>query len=219
MKNSIQKFVIVSDFDGTISKKDFFTYATESILTDNDMLPWLQYKKGQISHVNALNQIFNKIHLPKNEFDNFIDKIEIEEYFLPTLNLCREKSIDFHIVSAGADYYILRILERIGAQNVNLLTNPSDYSQERGLELYPPNKTFEFYDEDLGVSKKDFVLKLKSKGYFVLFAGDGMPDIDAAKVADVVFARDYLVDLCNRHNIQYKRFETYYDIYKYILEC
>ena len=214
------KFVLVSDFDGTISKKDFFAYATENILSYEDMYPWREYKKGKISHVNALNLIFNQIHLPKSEFDLFIDSIEVEEYFCPTVELCKNKNIDVFVVSAGADYYISRILKRLCVEEkVSLITNPSTYSQIEGLKLFPVDKSHRYYDEDLGVSKKNFVLNLKQKGYTVIFAGDGLPDIDAAKVSDIVFARDYLVQLCEKNRVSHKHFDSYYDIFNFISNC
>lgn len=215
-----EKFVFVSDFDGTISKKDFFAYATSTIIPPEDMKPWSDYKQGKIKHVDALNKIFNKINLQKDDFDAFIDTIEIEEYFLPTVEICRKMNVDVYVVSAGADYYISRILNNLNiSDKVTLITNPSKYSQEHGLELIPVDKSHEYYDEDLGISKQYFVEKMKKEGYSVLFAGDGMPDIAAASSADVVFAKDYLIELCKRSNIKYNKFDTYYDIYDFIANC
>lgn len=214
------KFVFVSDFDGTISKKDFFRYVVEKIISTEDMKPWQDYKDGKLSHVEALNQIFNKIRLSKDDFDAFIDTIEVEEYFMPTVKLCRSMNVDVYVVSAGADYYISRILKKLNlSEHVTIITNPSKYTPEKGLELFPVGKTHELYDEDLGISKKNFVEKMKKQGYSVIFAGDGMPDIAAAESADVVFARDYLIDLCEQSNISYKRFDSYFEIYKFISNC
>lgn len=221
----VQKFnnkkpVLVSDFDGTISKNDFFKYATETIITKEDMEPWAEYKAGKITHINALNLIFSKIRLPRNDFNKFIDTIEIEEFFVPTVDLCKSKNIDFHIVSAGADYYISRILNNLGIfSKVNLLTNSSTYSEEKGLELIPIPISHEYYDENLGISKRRFVQKLQKEGYYVIFAGDGSPDIEAATYADMVFARDYLITLCEDSNIPYTKFDSYLDIYNYIMNC
>ena len=219
-KTGNKKIVFVSDFDGTISKVDFFTYATEKIISNEDMAPWKEYKAGKIPHVEALHRIFSKIRLPKDEFDSFIDTIEVEDYFKDTVNLCSSKNIDFYVVSAGADYYINRVLKRECVDNcVTLITNPSAYSQECGLQLIPLDKKDVLYDYDLGVSKKLFINKLKKEGCIVIFAGDGMPDIEAATVADIVFAKDYLIELCNKRCVEYIEFSTYFDIYNFISNC
>lgn len=214
------KFVLVSDFDGTISKKDFFRYAIENIISKENMKPWQDYKDGKITHVEALNRIFQSIKLPQEEFDAFIDTIEVEEYFIPTIELCKTNKIDVYVVSAGADYYISRILKNLNiSDDVTLITNPSKYTQKFGLELFPVDKSSEFYDKNLGISKKYFVEKLQKQGYSVLFAGDGIPDIDAASVADIVFAKDCLIDLCDHSNIKYNKFDSYLDIYNFISNC
>lgn len=214
------KFVFVSDFDGTISKKDFFRFVVEKIISPEDMAPWQAYKEGKITHVCALNKIFSKIRLSHEEFDSFIDTIEVEEYFKPTVELCKSKNVEVYVVSAGADYYISRILNKLNlSKQVTLITNPSKYTPENGLELFPVNEKHELYDENLGVSKKCFVEKMKKEGYSVVFAGDGMPDIAAAQSADVVFAKDYLIELCEQSNIKYNKFDSYFEIYNFISNC
>ena len=219
MKSNLHnnKLVFVSDFDGTISKRDFFAYVTQEILTPSDMKPWYEYKSGLITHVEALNRIFNKIRMSVQDFDKFIDTIEIEEYFEKTVFFCNDNQIDFYVVSAGADYYINRILGNLNLlDKVEIITNPSKYSQDRGLELFPVDKSHELYDLDLGISKKSFVQNLQAEGYKVIFAGDGMPDIAAASVADIVFAKDYLIELCEKDNLKYNKFMSYQDIYNFL---
>lgn len=219
-KNKDKKYVLVSDFDGTISKNDFFRHVIENLLSEKDIEPWEQYKAGKITHVKGLSLIFNKIRLKEDEFNKFIDSIQIEEYFTQTVSLCKEMGIDFYVVSAGADYYIKRLLNNLNVlQQVKLFANPSYFSEEEGLKMQPPPKSTDYYDEDLGISKKYFVLKLKNEGYTVIFAGDGTPDIEAAKAADIVFAKDYLVTLCKKENVKHIEYSSYQDIYNYILNC
>lgn len=215
-----QKYVLISDFDGTISKNDFFRHVTQNLLSDEDMEPWERYKAGEITHVKALSLIFSKIKMSKDKFNEFIDTIKIEEYFIPTVNLCIKKNIDFYVISAGADYYIKRLLNNLDVYSkVKMIANPSCFSEEIGLQMQPPSINADYYDANLGVSKKYFVQKLKQEGYFVIFAGDGTPDIEAAAVADKVFAKDYLITLCENKKLNYTSYTSYADIYHYILNC
>lgn len=208
---------LISDFDGTISVDDFFWYAINEYLEDDDLKPWNDYIDGKITHVQALTKIFGKIRAEQSHFDNFIDEFPIEPKFVDTLKFCNEKGIEFFIVSAGADYYINRIMKRIAPDaKYTVVTNKSVYNKEFGLKFILHDKDYEYYDEKVGVTKPGVVQDFKDRGYFCIFAGDGRPDLPAAKLADVVFARKTLLDLCKRDNISTEKFDTYEDIYNFV---
>lgn len=212
-----KKIAVISDFDGTISKKDFFWYAIECYLTPDDLEPWKEFEQGKIHHIQALARIFEKIKIHKDEFDKFILTLPIEEAFVDTVNLCVSKNIPFYVVSAGADYYIKKIFKTLNVENmITLISNSSHFSKEEGLVFEELNPESEFYSITHGTSKLKVVKKLKRQGYNCIYCGDGIPDFEAAKEADVVFARGSLKKLCNEANIPTLDFSTYSDIYQYV---
>ncbi len=211
------KYALVSDFDGTISFDDFFYFAFEKYLTKNDLEPWGEYINGNKTHFEALNEIYNKIKAPKDELDEFIKEIKIDDAFFKTFDLCEEKSIPFYIVSAGCDYYIKITLGEM-LKKITLITNSGSYSQETGLVLSPQPIDSPYYDKNVGVNKRAVVEELKEKGYSVIFAGDGYPDVEPAMASDVVFARKHLLEECKRLKIKTQNFDSYKRIYDYIKE-
>lgn len=213
----MKKTVLVSDFDGTITKKDFFWMAIDELLTPIDAAPWEEYLEKKITHVQALSRIFCKIRMSSEDFHNFVLKILVEDCFIETLQFCRKNAIDFYIVSAGADYYIKLILDHLKiSDSITLYSNKSFYTPEGGLQICEPDKTNPFYSNNYGISKKLIIESLKNKYDFVVFAGDGGPDIEAAQISDKVFARDRLLELCNELNINAERFYSYCDILSYL---
>ena len=74
------------------------------------------------------------------------------------------------------------------------------------------------YDDNIGVSKAAVVKNLKERGFRVVFAGDGPPDILPAREADVVFAKKRLLDLCRRENIKTEPFTDFRDVCRFIKE-
>ncbi|MDD3013540.1 MAG: MtnX-like HAD-IB family phosphatase [Candidatus Gastranaerophilales bacterium] len=209
--------VLISDFDGTISKKDFFWYVIDELLSQDDMQPWEDYLAKKITHIEALTRIFSKIRLSEKEFNDFILSLPIEDCFVKTAQYCHQNNIGFYIISAGADFYIKYILKHLKVDNiVTLISNKSFYKSESGLVINKPDKNSQFYSENYGVNKKLAVEFLKNKYDFSIFAGDGGPDFEAAKVADKVFARDRLLELCQTNNIKSSEFTTYCDILDYL---
>lgn len=212
MKNT-KKIVLVSDFDGTISKIDFFYYAIDKLLVESDVEPWQEYKAGRITHIEALRRIFAKIRMSTEEFNKFILTLPIEECFVDTVNYCKEKNIDFYIISAGADYYIKLILQYLKVDDyVKLISNNSVYTPNEGLILLESDTSSPIYSYNYGISKKLAVEEIRKDADFIVFAGDGTPDYDAAKLSNVVFARGTLMDLCKQHKLKAHVLTSYYEV-------
>ena len=213
------RWALVSDFDGTVSEDDFFWYVADHFLTPQDLEPWKMYMRGEISHLEAMRGVFSKLHVREEELQRFIDTIYTDKYLEETASYCHEEGIPFYIASAGCDYYINRLIGHIIKKyDIHLVTNHGVYDINKGLELFPP-KSSPFYDEDVGISKLGVVRFLKKEGYKVVFAGDGPPDVLAAKEADVVFAKKYLLEKCLENKIKNHPFTTFRDILKYLKEA
>ncbi|MCL2144268.1 MAG: MtnX-like HAD-IB family phosphatase [Endomicrobia bacterium] len=211
------KTAFISDFDGTITKEDFFNMAVNGLLAPNDLKPWHDYLGKKITHYQALDGIFSKIRISQSALDDFIKTIEIDPYFTQTLELCKSLQIPVYICSAGMDYYILkRIPDEIKKYKITLLSNKGEYSPETGFKLTPPPNDYMFYNENTGISKEALVEYLKKQGFFTIYAGDGIPDLEPAKIADAVFAKSVLLELCRKQNIKTLKFDDFRDIIKYI---
>lgn len=215
MKN--KKIVLISDFDGTITKEDFFNMAVERLLSPEALKPWHDYVSGKTTHIDALTGIFSQIRLSQDELDKFIDTIHIDKYFYDVMDFCVKHKIPVYICSAGTKYYIeKKIGKEIKKYAIQVVSNDGVYSPEKGLRLISPDKNDPFYDPNTGISKEALVKKLNREGYFTIYAGDGRPDLLPSKMADAVFAKSVLLDMCKKENIKTEKFENFKDILDYI---
>lgn len=215
MKNN--SIALATDFDGTIIKQDFFWHIIDKVLSEEDIEPWDDYKEGRITHFEGLNRIFKKIRIPAKTLHKLIFEISLEDCFLDTIKLCIKNNIKIYIISAGADYYIKLILEELGIKDsIEIIANKSAYSQEQGLIMTKMNESSEFYSANYGVNKVGVIKYLKKHYDKVIFAGDGTPDFEAAKYADIVFARGALLKLCKENNIKADRLDSYCNVFEYI---
>ncbi|MDD3149807.1 MAG: MtnX-like HAD-IB family phosphatase [Candidatus Gastranaerophilales bacterium] len=211
------KKILITDFDGTVTKKDFFWQVIDNVLGQPALDIWQEYLDYKIKHVDALIKIFSKVHLPLEEFEKLIFDIEVEECFPKTVEYCQKNDIPIYIVSAGADYYIKRILDNLNVSDkVTLISNPSYYNKNEGFVMKSLASDNQFYSEDVGVNKAAVVEKFKQEGYFCIFAGDGRPDFEAAKNANVVFAKHALFEMCKKNNLPTMNFTSYCDILNYL---
>lgn len=213
-----QRTALVTDFDGTVSDNDFFTLVAEKYLSSADLAPWTRYMNGSLSHFEALNEVFAKIHIPQAELTKFIKSIPVDPFFADTAAYCDKHNIPLYICSAGCDYYInISIGELIEKNHINLVTNHGEYSQQTGLVMQAPRDSL-FYDKDVGISKAGVVKYLQSRGFSVAFCGDGPPDVRPARTAQTVFAKKYLLDKCREENIITKPFNSFRDVLTYLKE-
>lgn len=214
-----QKYVLVSDFDGTITSDDFFTLIADKYFDEQTLAPWRQYLSGKMTHLNALKQMFAQIHLSSDELLKFINQISYDPKFIDTVKLCSQKNIPVYICSAGCDYYINKLIgDIIKEYNITVVSNHGIYDEKCGLQMVPPPENSPFYDEKIGISKAAVVKKLHQEGYKVIFAGDGPPDFAPAGIADVVFAKKRLLAKCIEANIKTEKFDDFQDIFNFIEE-
>jgi 2-hydroxy-3-keto-5-methylthiopentenyl-1-phosphate phosphatase len=54
--------------------------------------------------------------------------------------------------------------------------------------------------------------RFRPERYYRVVVGDGVTDLPAARLADLVMARDLLVVKCREAGIPYEPFETFYDV-------
>ena len=98
---------------------------------------------------------------------------------------------------------------------MTLVSNSGTYSPKTGLTMKPNSQ---YPDKNLGISKVNLVKNLKKQGYHVIFCGDGLPDIEPAKLADKVFARKTLYQECLKQNIKADFLTTFTKVKNYIKE-
>lgn len=214
-----QKIAFVSDFDGTITDDDFFNYAAKSFLSESSLEPWRRFKRGEETHFNALNEMFSKIRVSEDELKTFMDKIPIDPGFGEACKICEEKKFPLYICSAGCDFYINYLIGGlIKKYDITLITNHGVFSPETGLVMYKPSEDSPYRDDKTGISKAAVVNKLLREGYEVVYAGDGIPDYEAAWSANVVFARGALLEKCREAGVSVHSFKNFADINAYLKE-
>ncbi len=213
------KTAFVSDFDGTITDDDFFAYASNAFFDDKALEPWRRFKSGEQTHFSALKEMFAKIRVPQEELDNFMRKIPVDKGFIEAAQICKEKGIPLYICSAGCDYYINFLIgDILQKYNITLVTNHGEYSPKQGLMMYKPEQDSPYFDGNTGISKAAIVQKLHREGYEVIYAGDGLPDYEAAWNADVVFARRDLLVKCLENGVKAHPFKDFGVINAYLKE-
>jgi 2,3-diketo-5-methylthio-1-phosphopentane phosphatase len=98
------------------------------------------------------------------------------------------------IVSDGFGFYIAAALEALGVGDLPIVTASTTFTPDGRVSVAFPNGHPACFV--CGTSKRNRVLAHQAAGRAVVFIGDGHSDRYAAGYADVVFAKDDLLELC-----------------------
>ena len=149
-----------------------------------------------------------------------MDSAVIREGFGDFARYAQNNNIPFYIVSGGVDFFIEPLVEKFGPFS-GIYCNRADFSGEQ-IELIYPNSCDEecakYSTQGCGCCKPSVMRKLAKEDHYKIVIGDSLSDFEAAKLADIVLARDHLIQRCEELHVPYRPFTTFHDCLKIIQE-
>jgi len=210
--------VLVSDFDGTMTRHDFYKLAIEKLIPDDTPDYWAQYRSGSITHFEALRLYFAAIRGTEDEVLAVVRQTELDPKLPSAIESLRRAGWRVVVTSAGCAWYIQWLLKSVGIE-LEIHSNPGHFDPERGLVMQMPT-TSPFWSPTLGINKTAVVRDFLQQDKTVAFAGDGFPDADPARLipADRRFARADLADVLRSENEPFQPFHSWSDIASTLLQ-
>ncbi len=196
---------IYCDFDGTITKEDsvnkfFEIYAPEKWLESEKL--WIEGKIS--SRENAIIQVGLLKNVSQQQLDDYINSIEIDDYFLDFVDYVKSNNIKLTILSDGFDLFIKKVLERYNL-DIPYYANKLIYKNGNFSIEFP------YYNENC--DKKAGMCKCqKVKEDKFCYIGDGTSDLCIASKADFLFASKNLSKYCKENNINHSHFTSFRNI-------
>jgi 2,3-diketo-5-methylthio-1-phosphopentane phosphatase len=203
--------ILISDFDGTMTERDFFRVAL-SRLPPGAAAPWLRYEQGSISHFDALAEIFSGLQINEQELDELLGEMQVENGLAEALDRLHQAGWSLVIASAGCAVYIERILLRVGI-TAEIHASPGEFLPGHGLIMKPPYNS-PFFAAETGIDKAAVVRHYLDQGIDTAFAGDGRPDLAPALLVppERRFARGWLADELESRGEPFIQFSRWSDI-------
>jgi 2,3-diketo-5-methylthio-1-phosphopentane phosphatase len=204
--------LLVSDFDGTMTRHDFYKLAARSLLPPDMPDYWARYRAGQMTHFEALQAIFASISADEAAVLAVVDQMELDPDLPLCLELLRQAGWEVVVTSAGCDWYIKILLERLGV-SLPVWANTGRFEAGRGLLMELPRSS-PFFSPSLGIDKAAVVCQGGDQGRRVAFAGDGFPDLEPARLvpADLRFARGDLAGALAREGLSFRTYNRWSEV-------
>ena len=203
--------IIISDFDGTITKKDTLVLFLEKYAP----VKWVDiendWKNKKIGSQECLKRQFGLIPcLTEHLIDNFLNDIEIDDYFKIFCDKLKQHNIPIIVLSDGLDYFIDKILKKYDIYYPQIVTNHAYFKNNQFIIDFPNSS--KHCKNNAGTCKCNIVNKLKQEYENIIYIGDGTSDFCVAKSANTLYAKSSLRDFCISNNINHIAYNTYNDI-------
>ena len=210
-------YCLVSDFDGTFTRQEFYDLATRDGLVDGMSDYWTGYAAGRLSHFEAIAGIFSHIRCSEPEMRELIARMEPDPKTPDALRALAAAGWDAVLVSNGCQWYIDLVLEGLELTKAGLAVPvhacPGRFVEGQGLIMETPSNS-PYFRADFGVDKRMLIEDLQSRYERVAFAGNGSPDYQASLAVppELRFARGWLARRFDQQSVPYRPFEAWSEI-------
>ncbi len=209
----MRKVAVISDFDGTVSKRDVGHHFFASYVPDRPKRDRLldEWRLGLISSRECLEGEMALLEARREDLDGFLAGEGLDPYFKDFVDFCDRHHFEILITSDGLDYYIDRLLIDGGLGYLSFNANHLvlDGARMRAVE-------FPYYNTmactRCGNCKRGHLERLKREGYYTAYVGNGYSDRCPAAHADLVLAKGELLEHCRREKIAHVPFENFRDV-------
>lgn len=209
----MNKLVIFCDFDGTITNKDNIISIMKQFAPP-EYLPIKENILGQRQSIReGVAEMFAllPVSLKDQLISYLLEDAQIRDGFADFVSYTRKNKIPLYIVSGGIDFFVEPMLEKFGPFS-GIYCNESDFSGENIQIKFPHGCDEQCTSQGCGCCKPSIIRKLKGSNALSIVIGDSITDLEAAKLADVVIARDFLIEKCEELHISYEPFENFHDV-------
>ncbi len=200
----------LTDFDDTAAVQN----VAELLLNRFGSSTWTevrqQFRDGKLTLKEYQEITFRDVRADRPAMQHYVrEHATLRQWFGELRQFCLHRGLPFAVVSQGLDFYISALLERDGFGDVPIYAVNTTFHE--GQISYQYNHAYPG-KESQGNSKAYVVEKFQQRGYYVVFAGDGMSDLEASRSADLVFAHRTLARYCDEEGIPYQPFENYQSV-------
>jgi 2-hydroxy-3-keto-5-methylthiopentenyl-1-phosphate phosphatase len=187
--------IFVSDYDGTMTDKDFYSLLAGRYIPAGTPDYFAQYLEGRISHFEAMAAYFAFAPTAEQQVEELLAASQADPDLGASAALLQRSGWELWVVSAGCSWYVERVLRRAGVA-ATVHSNPGHLETGHGLVLEKLDPSSPYHSASVGVDKSAVVRHALRIADVVAFAGDGPPDVQPALLVQprMRFARGYLAE-------------------------
>ncbi len=184
------KTLVQCDFDGTITEQDVSFLLLDAFANGDWRRLLDEYRESKMSVGFFNSKAFAMVKANRQTLLEFVkNEVRIRAGFHELLAYCRRKDFRFVIVSNGLDFYIEAILRDTGIDNIEVLAAQTHFGP-KGIKVKYIGPEGNQIQDDF---KEAYIRLFLSRGYRIVYVGNGTSDALSAKQAHHIFATGELL--------------------------
>jgi 2,3-diketo-5-methylthio-1-phosphopentane phosphatase len=203
---------VFCDFDGTFLVQDVGSSLARRYADERRVEQWARYERGEITAWQYNLEVFQGLHVPEPELEEFLRSVELDPGARALLDWCAERDVPFRILSDGYDYNVARLRD-LHQLRFSFDANRLRYENGRWrISAVSPDAGCGC---GTGNCKRGRIEAYRAQhpGITIVHVGNGrVSDLCGALAADVAFAKGSLADVLERRGEPYQRFDTLHDV-------
>lgn len=187
-----------------------------------------QMESGERTFREVSDELYASLEVPFDDgFEVMKTALDIDPDFKDFHEFCINNSIPFNVISAGLKPVLRRVLDHfLGEKNsshIEIVANDAKITEDGKWSAVWRHDTDLGHDKAQSIQEYRADAELESENGtvpMIVFIGDGVSDLPAAREADVLFARRglRLEEYCIEHKIEHIAFDTFADIQKEVIK-
>ncbi|KAF5343434.1 hypothetical protein D9758_011835 [Tetrapyrgos nigripes] len=217
-----KKFVVLSDWDGTITNYDSNDYMTDNLGFGREKRRELNLEilSGKQTFRDGFREMLASVVANGHSFEEckkiLRENIKLDPGFKSFYGYCKSSDIPVIIVSSGMAPTIRAVLSNLvgdeAASEIDVISNDVEIKEDGKWEI-----KYRHPSSGYGHDKSQAILPYRSieNPPILFFFGDGVSDMSAAAHADVLFVKEKpygendLAAYCNNNGIKHILFEDF----------
>lgn len=211
-------WIVVTDFDGTLTKKDVGNELCDIFDQDNFRKLQFEYRAGNVTLREYQLAMWTNFPCPEPKFrEEAIRLGELRAGVNEFLERCAQKKIPVYIASCGIRPYIEEVLkghvsEWARAAVTGIMCNDAIFNSHKMTKiLFPDNDPTGATPLHKGLYAQE--LSKLHGGAKILAIGNGSSDKSFIGHVDMICACDKFINYCQSKNVAHTAFQDFRDLY------
>lgn len=206
-------FVVVSDFDGTITTQDMLV-SLVTWVDPRNIAVVERANRRELDLKTALNHMFSRLpSLNRPQYHQYLsEQVRFRPGYYRWRTALNRGDIPFYIVSNGLDFILDAVLGDVPWPGEFRISNGARFTEpEMRIDWRYPCKNP--CPGGCGLCKHRVMREIADRyDCPLVFIGDGVTDVNGAKMADKVYAWDRLASILQQDGVPFVPFDTFDDI-------